>query len=349
MRKALLPLLGLGLVWAQIQIESSDLPAPGRSYRISQSRPQPGGPDFAATGAGYTWDFSQLVADTQLTTEWKSPLQVPQYVFNCGNASFQALLLKVADSFPSQGGVTIRDIYAFLRKGSSQMSVTGVGATINGFPTTQCYQDPDELYVLPLAYGDADSTTFWLRLNFSTTFGNATLAQGGYRLHRVDGYGTITTPYGTFPCLRLRRFVRQRDTIYLSNLPVQRQDTSYIELEWLSTGQGIPILRVQGQEVGGSFVPAIIQFKDTVRSASSLSHAESSLLIGPNPARDVLYLSKPGGRYEIYTLIGQRVAEGEVLPDRQIRLPADLPEGVYFLRVRREGNESWHRFVRLVR
>ncbi len=338
-----------GLAWAQIQIEASDLPSPRSSYLVGQSRPRPGGPDFAATGAGYTWDFSQLVADTLFTVEWKSPLQVPQYSLSCGNASQQALFLKVADSFPSQGGISIRDIYAFLRKSSSQMSITGLGATINGAPITQCYQDPDELYMLPMTYGRTDSTTFWLRLNFNPPFGgSATLAQRGYRLHNVDGYGTITTPYGTFPCLRLRRYVYQRDTVYFNGFPVQRTDTSYIELEWLGRGQDIPLLRVQGQQVGSSFVPAVIQFKDTVRSSSLLS-AEGPLQISPNPAREVLYLSKPGGRYEIYTLVGQRVAEGEVPADRQIRLPADLPEGVYFLRLRREGSESWHRFVRMTR
>lgn len=337
-----------GLAWAQIQIQASDLPSPGANYTVSQSRPRPGGPDFAATGAGYTWDFSQLVADTQFTVEWKSPLQVPQYTLSCGNASLQALFLKVADSFPSQGGISIRDIYAFLRKGSSQMSVTGVGATVNGFPITECYRDPDELYMLPMTYGRTDSTTFWLRLNFTAPFGNVTWAQRGYRLHNVDGHGTVTTPYGTFPCLRLRRYVHQRDTIYFGGIAFQQTDTSYIELEWLGAGQGIPLLRVQGQQVGSSFVPAAIQFRDTIRSSNLLS-AEGPLQISPNPAREVLYLSKPGGRYEIYSLIGKRVAEGEVPVDRQIRLPADLPEGVYFLHLRREGSESWHRFVRMTR
>jgi len=337
----------LAIVWAQIQISASDLPAPGSSYTVSQSRPQPG-TDFLSTGANFTWDFSQLSADTQLTVEWKSPLQVPQYVLSCGNASFQALFLKIADSIPAPG-FTIRDVYAFLRKSNSQFSVQGVGATVNGFPITQCYQDPDEIYMLPMTYQREDSTTFWLRLNLTVpNFGNVTVAQRGYRLHEVDGYGQLTTPYGTFQVLRLRQYVRQRDTVFFNGFEVQRRDTSYIVLEWHGEGQGIPLLRVQGTEqvVGGNstFVPAIIQFKDNARTAALITGGEN-ISISPNPCRGILHISAHGASFVVYNLIGKPVAEGEVPQDGTVRLPTTLPEGIYFLRLTDRGRTYWHRFA----
>lgn len=346
LRRTLPFLFGLAS-WAQIQITSSDLPAPATSYTVSQSRPRPG-LDFITTGAGYTWDFSQLTADTQLTVEWKSPAQVPQYVLSCGNASLQALFLKVADSIPAPG-IAIRDLYAFLRKSNSQLAVHGVGASVNGFPITQCYQDPDELYMLPMTYQREDSTTFWLRLNISIpNAGTATFAQRGYRLHEVDGYGQLTTPYGSYSVLRLRRDVHQWDTVYFNGVPIQRTDTSYVELEWLGQGQGIPLLRVQGtiRIVGGTptFIPTLIQFKDELHG-TALKPGNGTVSISPNPCKGYLRISLPGASYTIHNLIGKAVAEGEVPQDGVIRLPSTLPEGVYFLRLSEGRRTHWHRFV----
>jgi len=336
--------VGFTFVWAQIQIQSADLPAAGTEYIFSQSRPRPG-LDFLTTGPNHTWDFSQLTADTQLIVQWKNPLQVPQYLFSCGNASFQALLLKIAESLPSQGGVSLRDVYAFLRKGPSKMTVEGVGVSVNGAPLTQCYQDPDEIYVLPLSYGNRDSTTFWLRLTFQVpNLGPVTYVQRGYRIHQVDGYGQITTPYGQFPCLRLRRDVHQKDTVYFQGLYVRQGDTSYTELEWLGTGQGMPLLRVQGNFVLGNFVPTTIQYKDNARS-SSFSWAFSSVWVGPNPNAGALFIQPPRGTFVVRNLVGEVVLEGEVPADGKVHLPPTLPEGVYFLRLAQDARVSWHRFV----
>ncbi len=88
-------------LWGQITIQSSDLPSPGSIYPFGQARPN-SALDYAATGAGYTWNFSGLRADTHLLSEWKSISSVPQYSFSCGNwQAWQSLLLKIADSIPT--------------------------------------------------------------------------------------------------------------------------------------------------------------------------------------------------------------------------------------------------------
>ena len=335
------------LAWAcaQIQITASDLPSAGTTYTVSQSRPQPG-MDFTATGPNYTWDFSQLPNDTQLTVVWKNSWEVPQYVFSCGNASLQALLLKIADSFPSTGGIAIRDIYAFLRKSNSTLAVHGIGASINNAPITQCYQDPDEVYVLPITYGQRDSTTFWLRISFPAPMGGTiTWAQRGYRLHQVDGYGQIQTPYTQKACLRLRQDVHQNDTLYYNGMPFRQGDSSYTEFQWLAQGEGIPLLRVQGNwsGMGGAFVPVSIQYKNT-SSPTALLGGGASVQVTPNPTQGTLWVSPPHGRYLVRNLLGQVVAEGDVSPDGQIRLPTHLPEGVYFLRLTQNSQTTWHRF-----
>lgn len=346
MRGAAFLLIGLALR-AQIQITASDLPSAGESFVVSQSRPRLG-IDFLATGENFTWDFGQLTADTQFVIDWKSPLQVPQYILSCGNASFQAIFLKVSDSI-SAPVFTLKDIYASLRKGSQQMSVQGFGASLNGMPITECYQDPDEIYLLPLSYGREDSTTFWLRVTIPLpNLGTFTLAQRGYRLHKVDGYGQLTTPYGTFQVLRLQKEIHRRDTLYVDNMPLRRSDTTFLELEWLGREQGIPLLRVEGipRRIGStqSILPTSIQFKDEGRNAAIFIEHGEKLSITPNPSRGILHVPAPGARYTIYNLIGRVVSEGYIPSDAVLRLPEHLPEGIYFLKLMRGDREYWHRF-----
>ncbi|MCS7188311.1 MAG: T9SS type A sorting domain-containing protein [Bacteroidia bacterium] len=341
MRSVMTTLL-LGGLWAQIQIGHTDLPNAGSTYTVSQVTPRPG-LDFVSTGANHIWDFSQLPSDTQLTIEWKSPLQVPQYFFNCGNASWQALLYKVADSIPTPSG-TLRDLYAFCRKGPTQMVVSGLGMTINNVPITQCYQDEDEMYVLPIYYGRRDSTTFRIQYTLPSQFGTIVWARRGYKIHLADGYGEIRTPYGQFNCLRLREDVREWDTVYFNNIPVQSRDSAYTRFEWLGQGQGVALLQVEGRWIGTNFIPLNIQYKDNSR-ASSLTGPEGSVRVLFNSARGELYVMPPKGHYVIRNLIGQIVAEGDVPATGQIYLPSSLPEGIYFLRLVQGGRESWHRFA----
>ncbi|MEN3040766.1 MAG: T9SS type A sorting domain-containing protein [Bacteroidia bacterium] len=344
MRMHLLGLFGLS-AWAQIQITSSDLPSAGQSFTVSQSRPQPNW-DFLSTGPNYTWNFDQLPADTQLVVRWQAPWEVPQYIFSCGNASLQALLFKIADSIRTPL-FTIRNLYAFLRKSNTKMSIQGIGASLNGIPLTQCYQDEDEIYMLPLSYGRTDSTTFWLRIDLSTPNGNFTLAQRGYRLHHVDGYGQLTTPYGSFTVLRLRRDVHQKDTLYWNGNPIFRTDTSYIELEWLGQGQSIPLLRVQGnlRQIGNNLtlIPAVIQFKDE-SSSTALSFPSERFILSPNPSHGILRIPTPGASYQICDLTGKVILSDEVPQDGILSLPPTLPDGIYFIKVAYDAQESWYRF-----
>ncbi len=344
----------VGLLWAQVTITESDLPAPGSFYSLGQARPTPS-TDYTLTGAGYTWDFSGLRADTHLISEFKRISDVPQYSFSCGNWQFwQSILLKIADSVVNPA-FTIRDLYGFLSKTSNWFRVEGVGATVNGLPLTFCYNDPDEIYVLSVDYGDRDSTTFYLRIDFQSPGGGGfpagtiTFAQRGYRIHEVDGYGTVQIPFGTFSCLRLKRKVFQRDTVYFNGMPIQRRDTTYWELEWLAPGQGVPLLQVTGGYVGGSFVAASVRFRDTT-AASSLGAEVSpgGPVIGPNPTNGVLQVSTIGASYQLYDIAGRLVQQGVIPSDGRLLLSGSLQNGVYFLRLRQQGRE-WYRRITLYR
>ncbi len=335
----------LAFLWGQITIQSSDLPSPGSTYSFGQARPNPA-LDYAATGAGFTWDFSGLRADTHLLSDWKSISSVPQYAFSCGNwQAWQSLLLKIADSIPTPIG-TLKNVYAFLSKTTNHLRIEGLGATFNGLPLTFCYSDPDEIYVLPLTYGDRDSTTFRLRIEFQVPNQPVTVAivQRGYRIHEVDGYGQVQIPLGTYDCLRLKRKIYQRDSVFLNGFPFQSRDTTYYELEWLGQGKGIPLVRATGNYTMGQFVAASVSFQDSM-AASSLREGGRSWVVGPNPTTDVLYLPREGVSYAVYDLTGRLWQEGPWPAEGRLVLSPAMPAGVYFLRLRRGGRESFHRFI----
>ena len=334
----------MAILWAQITIQSSDLPSPNSRYSVGQARPARG-VDFAATGANYTWNFSNLRADTNFIVEWKGIGSVPQYSFSCGNwQSWQSLLLKVADSIPNPL-FTLRDVYAFLSKTNDHLRIEGIGAMVNGLPLTPCYSDPDEIYVLPLDYGDRDSTTFRLRIQFQLpNFGTVVYIQRGYRIHEVDGYGQVQIPMGNYSCLRLKRKFYQRDSVFFNGSPVFSRDTTYYELEWLGQGKGIPLVRVSGNWVGGTFAPGLVVFQDTT-GYSSLTALEREMSVRPNPTSGLLHLPGAGERYAVYDLTGRLWQEGAWPAEGRLVLAPGLPNGVYFLRLRRAGGESYHRFI----
>lgn len=330
--------------WAQITIQSSDLPSPGSNYPVGQAQPAPG-IDFSATGTNYTWNFSTLRADTHFVAEWKSIGSVPQYSFSCGNWQvWQSILLKVADSIPNPL-FTLRDVYAFLSKTNNHLRIEGIGATVNGLPLTFCYSDPDEIYVLPLNYGDRDSTTFRLRMQFQApNSGTVTIVQRGYRIHEVDGYGQVQIPLGSYESLRLKRKVYQRDSVFFNGLSLPPRDTTYYELEWLGQGKGIPLVRVSGNWAGGTFAPILVIFQDSTGS-SSFTPLEKDRSLRPNPTSGVLHLPGMGERYAVYDLTGKVWQEGAWPVEGRLVLAPNLPNGVYFLRLRRAEGETYHRFI----
>ncbi len=335
----------LAFLWGQITIQNSDLPSPGSTYSFGQARPNPS-LDYADTGVGYTWDFSGLRADTHLLSEWKSISSVPQYGFSCGNWQvWQSLLLKIADSILTPIG-TLRSVYAFLSKTNNHMRIEGLGVTFNGLPLTFCYSDPDEIYVLPLDYGDRDSTTFRLRIELQAPNQPGTIAivQRGYRIHEVDGYGRVQIPLGIYDCLRLKRKTYQRDSVFFNGFPFQSRDTTYYELEWLGQGKGIPLVRATGNYTMGQFVASSVSFQDSM-AASSLLEGGRSWVVGPNPTTDVLYLPREGVSYAVYDLTGRLWQEGPWPADGRLVLSPAMSAGVYFLRLRRGGRESFHRFI----
>ncbi len=264
MRKFLLSisfcLMGIYQLQAQITITANDLPAVNDEIRFSVGS---GSVNLNATGADLTWDFSKLKATNQELIKFSAPLQTPYLLQFLTNSTF---------GYPETGlpvpAGFIDNPYTFIRKTNSAYVITGRGATAQSLPLGLVYSPKDTLYSLPLTYGKEFGG------NFSGTAGLASfgsISQNGVRTNTVDAWGSLTTPFGTFDCLRVKSVIEETDSIVFgpTQLPLQNNRTEY---RWLAKGQKIPVLEVivpSNPLAGGT----TIKFKDIYRPEVFVNHA----------------------------------------------------------------------------
>ena len=287
---------------SQIQITSANMPVSGDTARYSNATLSSVG-DYTTTGSNYTWDFSTLDSTGQGIRKFE-PSSATPYFFYFFPPKYGE---KTVDSVPIPaiplGGTTIsiKNIYSFYKKnGTASFNAEGLGLTLSGIPigTTAQGNDDDELYMFPLNYTDRDSTTF----NFSTPTFSAipfTYKKHGYRITEADGWGTITTPYGTAACLRVVTTQYSIDTIKISALPAPFNKIGFPNYarsyQWLTLGEKIPYLEVSGTVIAGNFTPTQARYRDVIRSFVGIKEESTSLVVSvfPNPSTNQLTVIVP--------------------------------------------------------
>jgi hypothetical protein len=168
--------------------------------------------------------------------------------------------------------------------------MVGFGANINGIPASIKYDTIDQLYPLPLTFGNNDSTSAYYLLDVPS------LGAYGQHIQRkveVDGWGSISTPYQNYSqSLRVKTTLYQRDTLKVLqpialpgvafNRPIQ---TKY---EWFVNGVGAPVFSVTKQ---GNTTSNVKYIDVNTSSINELNTFE--LTIFPNPASELINISIP--------------------------------------------------------
>jgi hypothetical protein len=293
---------------SQISITAANMPVSGDTGRYSNAALASVG-DYTTTGANHVWDFSTLDSTSQGMRKFE-PSNATPYFFYFPTPKYGE---KILDSVPLPaiplGGttITIKNIYSFYKKnGTTSFNAEGLGLTMSGIPigTTPTGNNDDELYFFPLNYLNRDSSTF----NFSTPSFSAipfTYKKHGYRITEVDGWGTITTPYGTAPCLRVVTTQYSIDTIKVSALPAPFNKfgfPNYVRsYQWLTLGEKIPYLEVSGNVVAGNFTPTQARYRDVIRSWVGIEEEQTTLALSvfPNPTANQLTIMTNQNRSSI--------------------------------------------------
>lgn len=228
--------------FAQITINAGDMPVVGDTIRMSTANVNIAFVDPAATGPGYSWNFTGLQPNAQNVEEYVSFSSTP-FLYQIAFFGTGVNLANPIEGLDFIPGFELTDTYAYYISNQNSYRRAGYATSAMGIPIPMKFDQPELLYTFPLQYGKpADSSNSKYSLN---------LPNMGYfgierkRVNLVDGWGALDTPYGTYEVLRVKSTVYEHDSLYLDTLqmgiPITR---NYIEYQWLGKGQGLPLLTV---------------------------------------------------------------------------------------------------------
>ncbi len=308
---------------AQITITSANMPVSGDTCRYSTANVTAIG-NYTATGTSHLWDFSTLTPTGQDIRKFQPSMSTPYFFYflppKYGEKIMDSLPIPAIPGFP----ISIKNIYSFYKKVTtpSTFNSEGLGLTMAGVPIGATFSDEDELYKFPLAYGNRDSTTFKLSTP-SNSLIPFTYKKQGYRITQSDGWGTITTPYGTAACLRVVTTQYSIDTISIPALPPGFNKFGFPNYarsyQWLTTGEKIPYLEVSGNVVGGNFTPTQVRYRDQARVFVGIKEQKEialALSVFPNPANNelnILTAQQPEALFAEITDLQGKTAKTQVL------------------------------------
>jgi Secretion system C-terminal sorting domain len=360
MKQFLSLLAGLALTasaHAQITITSSNMPVSGDTLRYSVASPTSTTFSPADSGASMTWDYT-LTPISQGVDTYQLAASVNLFYAVLGITDYG---YKVADSLPGVGallaGTTVNSIYTFFNNSSAEFKANGFGAMIDGIPAPFSYTTPDVWYFFPLTYGSSDSSHFQLNISIPSLGG---IKEVGYRKTRVDGWGTIATPYYTTPvsCIRVRSEIHQIDSVSIDTLFTIGLPVNTVEYKWLVTGDHYPALWITTNLLPGSGTETVssIRYRDSYRqldttsfnAVSVVNKDMTALTAYPVPAVDGRVTIGVPSSWQHYSICVYDVQSRMVLtPSASAKLDiSSLPSGQYLAFVQSGDNKGYVRLVR---
>lgn len=290
---SLLP-AGLALAQTSPVITRADMPVATDTLRQSMAAPilPSSVPPLTQRGANQTWNYSTLVPTSQNVARFTAVPNQPLYTFTFNSVLSGSNRATVAapQTIPLPPGITlpITDPYQFYNASAADFRSVGYGASLSGTAVPITYANAaqqDVVYRFPLSYASTpDSSNSFFSISVP---GTGYLSQRRKRVNRVDAWGSLTTPFGTFQTIRVVTRIEDQDSISAMGvnqgitLPVMR------EYKWLAVGQHIPLLTITTMRVANQEVVASVEYRDIYRRLSVLSTTtqlpETALSVYPNP------------------------------------------------------------------
>ena len=338
--------------FAQITITSADMPVSGDTLRYSSAPILGATINLGDSGASFIWDYSTLTPMSQTVDTYKTATAVN--LLYALTVPLTAYGYKVADSLPGGiPGVSIRQLYTFFENITTPSSYAAVSfaANVSGIPTASNYTVNDTWYFFPLNYLNSDSSDYALNISLATI---GALKQVGYRKSRVDGWGTIKTPYFTTPvnCIRIRSEKHEIDSVTFGattfGLP---QNT--IEYKWLVNGEHYPALWVTTVlGAGGTENISMIKYRDVARyiptGVAGVSKVKAEIKAYPNPAGNGMVTLDIPADWKSFHVAVYDVQSREVFSsdnERTLNLQY-LTRGMYVAQLRSGGEVYYVKIVR---
>lgn len=340
-----------GFIIAQspITLGNTNMPGSNDTLRFTNFQVNSAG-NYMQTGTNFNWNFGSVSSTGEGLRSFKSALQTPYAFFFLSTSAYGE---KMADTIGA-GPMTLTNYYNFYKKQTvpNAFIADGVGMTYSSVPIASYYSDKDELYMFPMTYPKYDSTTF----KFTTTTGGfipVSYSKVGYRVTVVDGWGTVTTPYGTENCLRLITTQYAMDSIKNTIIPIPLGFPNYQRsYQWLTLNSKIPFVEITGNLTGNTFTPTQARYrghaKESLVTSITELHADN-MSSYPNPVKNKLHLKGISkSSYAIYSGDGkliQTFAEKTFVGEEIIDV-SGLAAGIYFLKILTIKSENYLKFIK---
>jgi hypothetical protein len=334
---------------AQITINSNHLPNSG-DMLFMRGATLLTDVDLEATGPNYTWNFGDDVIQS-------GALDAGTECVDLGNLSLLDQLFFNNPLYPEYNSdfgvgaalldnplVSIENAYQIYKNSGGVYAMTGIVATVEGVPLNAQYDDRDIIYNLPLTYSASGNSHSVLQLEVPTL---AYYGTDQYRNYVCDGWGTINLYGQSFDVLRVKSTLTGFDSLSVNfnGLPLGFQFPKDITTyQWLSTEFKVPVLEVVST-VGG-FGGAQITARTADFGVGVSENLFSTWQVFPNPTTHELVMNESSS-HDFYTIInsaGQIESQGNLIHNR-IDV-ANLPVGVYFIRVKNEDGIRQSKFVK---
>lgn len=300
--------------FAQITLNETHFPDPSEQFILSTLLDP--SVDYLSTGQNYTWDFATLTPTSQRATNYYN---VDEASFLAGimfgsfaPAAYQATSFSPTTDLPLADltaalPVSLDGISQFTKKSASGVNLVGYEFLISGQGIGVRSDTIEQRYPLPLNYGDTWETRGYTDLDMNPIY-DAKWIQHRHRVSEVDGWGTITTPYGTYNALRIRHFIQETDSLWVSFdsigtwIPIPVPD-SY-EYEWRALEEKEPVFRVRTSVILGNETPTAMEYRDDYNGLG-LGEPQLTVAVYPNPTSGQLFV-KASAKMNLLQIINQQ-------------------------------------------
>lgn len=345
---------------AQITIDNGDFPNGGDTALVSVSSDF--GLDFASSGPDYNWNYEALIMDSQRIDTFFALDEASityQLVFNNGwfdpdyQADYFKHLLNFAIPATDIIGVSIQNPVGFTKIESDRVEIVGVGLEVAGIEVPVKNDVIDVEYELPLTYGDNWVSNSIFELDLNPAY-DGILRRYQERTSQVDGWGMLTTPYGTFEVVRTISVLDFTDSLRVSfgggaptwyEIPTPTQ----IVYTWWAKDQKIPILQVVAQDFFGSESVTSVEYKDRYLGDVSLTENKetSTFLIYPNPSSDCVHIiaNETIQSVEVMSMDGKFIGQNLWDNATKVLTVSELSPGLYILKIHTENGISTQELI----
>ena len=349
---------------AQITIGQNDFANANDTARVSIAN-IPTGLNYKATGADTSWDYSFLQWSSQQVDKLLNPTNTNAlYALYFANVSFNSHRANIASegtlNISVSSLLTVNSLYNYFYKSSSSYIQQGLGMSIDNIPTEVSMITRDTLYKFPLHYGDAAQSNSSFKINLPIIGG---VLHTQTRTNQVDGWGNLTTPFGTFPVLRVYTQIVSYDSVYIDtlhaglNVPLATQR----QYKWIGNGQKEPLLEINTQVVLGIETISSIVYRDSVRNRPVPPPVDTTTGIEqpgtfdlifnvyPNPASGSFIIAYPNSQNEVQLVVadinGKELLHKTFNGQLETIDASQWAKGIYFVMLTNDKQTSVRKIV----